>query len=163
MKKSSRRRSQTRNSGKVVRYAVVGLGHIAQVAVLPGFAHARKSELTALVSGDPKKLKKLAKKYGVTNTYGYEQYDECLRSGLIDAVYIALPNDLHREYTVRAAKAGIHVLCEKPLATTVADAERVVEAAERTGTLFAMGFCHRFQPHIEHLKAMIERARERGA
>ena len=79
-----------------IRYAVVGLGHIAQVAVLPAFAHAgRNSELTALVSDDPTKHEKLRSKYRIQHNYSYEQYDDCLNSGAIDAVYIALPNNMH--------------------------------------------------------------------
>ena len=103
-----------RNSvrGKKIRYAVVGLGYIAQNAVLPAFAHARNSELTALVSDNPTKLKKLSKKYCVPHTYSYEEYSECLESGEVDAVYIALPNHMHRAYTEAAARAGVHVLCE---------------------------------------------------
>src|SRR5262245_992595 len=99
-----------------VRYAVVGLGHIAKVAVLPAFANAGNSPLTALVSGNSKKLKELVRRYQVPYTYSYEQYDKCLRDGHIDAVYIALPNNMHSDYAMRAAKAGIHVLCEKPMA-----------------------------------------------
>src|SRR6187431_2259938 len=96
-----------------VRYAVVGLGHIAQVAVLPAFANARRnSRLAGLVSGNPVKRAELARKYGVEHTWSYEQYDEALRSGELDAVYIALPNTLHHEYALRAARAGVHVLCE---------------------------------------------------
>lgn len=105
-----------RNGTKKVRYALVALGNIAQVAVLPGFLNAGKnSELTALVSSDPTKLRQLSKHYGVRECYHYEDYDACLRSGDVDAVYIALPNHLHCEFAVRAAEAGIHVLCEKPL------------------------------------------------
>jgi glucose-fructose oxidoreductase len=110
---------------------VVGLGYIAQVAVLPAFANAKNSELVALVSDDPVKLKKLGRKYGVSLQYSYDRYDECLSSGEIDAVYIALPNSLHREYTMRACERGIHVLCEKPLAVTAVDCEEMIRAAER--------------------------------
>jgi glucose-fructose oxidoreductase len=113
-----------------VRYAVVGLGHIAQVAVLPAFAHAENSELTALVSDDPEKLEKLGRKYKVTGRYSYEQFEECLGSGMVDAVYIALPNHLHREYTERAARGGAHVLCEKPLAVTEEDCLSMIRVAE---------------------------------
>ena len=113
-----------------VRYAVVGLGHIAQVAVLPAFAHAENSELTALVSDDPEKLEKLGRKYRVTGRYSYEQFEECLGSGAVDAVYIALPNHLHREYTERAARGGAHVLCEKPLAVTEEDCLSMIRVAE---------------------------------
>ena len=110
-----------------IRYAVVGLGHIAQVAVLPAFAHsARNSRLTALVSDDATKLKTLAKRYRVEGTYSYDQYEACLAT--VDAVYIALPNSMHEEYTVRAARAGVHVLCEKPMAVTAGECERMIKA-----------------------------------
>src|SRR5438105_5329117 len=90
-----------------VRYAVAGLGHIAQAAVLPAFAHAgENSVLAALLSDDEAKRRELGARYGVP-TFGYDQYDACLKSGLVDAVYIALPNALHRDYAVRAAQAGV--------------------------------------------------------
>jgi glucose-fructose oxidoreductase len=117
-----------------IRYAVVGLGHIAQVAVLPAFAHAgSNSRLTALVSGDSKKLKELGRRYHVPYTYSYEQYDKCLRDGHIDAVYIALPNNMHSDYAMRAAKAGIHVLCEKPMAVNEQECRQMIRAAEQAG------------------------------
>ena len=118
--------------GKKVRYAVVGLGHIAQVAVLPAFAHASKNSiLTALVSGNQNKLRQLARRYGLSRTYTYDQYDACLESGEVDAVYIALPNDMHCNFTLRAARAGVHVLCEKPLASTVEECRKIEQAARR--------------------------------
>jgi glucose-fructose oxidoreductase len=113
-----------------VRYAVVGLGWIAQTAVLPAFDHAKKnSRLTAFVSGTPKKLEKLSRLYGVGLNYSYDEYDDCLRSGEVDAVYIALPNHLHHEFAIRAAEAGVHVLCEKPLAVTERGCEDMIRAA----------------------------------
>ena len=87
----------------------------------PAFAHAENSELAALVSDDPEKLAKLGRRYKVKARFSYDQYEECLQSGGVDAVYIALPNHLHREYTERAARAGVHVLCEKPMAVTEED------------------------------------------
>jgi len=114
-----------------IRYAVVGLGYISQIAVLPAFEHAQENtELRALVSSDAKKLKELSRLYGVSRTYSYKEYDECLNSGEIDAVYIALPNNMHREYTERAARAGVHVLCEKPMAVTEKECEAMIKAAE---------------------------------
>src|SRR5690242_814309 len=114
----------------IVRYAVVGCGHIAQVAVLPAFGNARRnSKLAAIVSGDPEKREQLKKKYGVETACAYEQYDALLRSGDIDAVYIALPNSMHAEYTERAARAGVHVLCEKPMAVTEAECELMARVA----------------------------------
>ncbi|HEY7320108.1 MAG TPA: Gfo/Idh/MocA family oxidoreductase [Candidatus Binatia bacterium] len=114
-----------------IRYVVVGLGHIAQVAVLPAFAHAsRNSRLTALVSDDAKKRKELSRRYKLDLVYSYEQYEDCLRSGEIDAVYIALPNSMHADYSVRAAAAGIHVLCEKPMAVTEEECEAIRAAQQ---------------------------------
>jgi predicted dehydrogenase len=130
---------------KKVRYAVVGLGHIAQVAVLPAFAHAENSELAALVSDDPEKLEKLGRKYRVETRFSYDQYDECLRSGVVDAVYIALPNHLHRDYTERAARAGVHVLCEKPLAVTEEDCLAMVRAAEENGVKLMVAYRLHFE------------------
>jgi glucose-fructose oxidoreductase len=123
-------RSRTRTSqGKSVRYAVIGLGHIAQAAVLPAFKHAkRNSTLAALVSSDPKKLKQLSRRYGISRTCGYDGVDELFGSGQIDAVYVALPNDMHKEYTIRAARAGLHVLCEKPMAVTASECEEMIGA-----------------------------------
>lgn len=112
-----------------VRYAVVGLGNIAQVAVLPAFKNAPNSELFALVSGDSQKLRKLGKDYSIQHLYTYEDYSRALSN--VDAVYIALPNHLHREYAIRAAAAGVHVLCEKPMAPTVEDCQAMIETAHR--------------------------------
>ncbi len=116
-----------------VRYAVVGQGYFAQIAVLPAFAHARRSQLAALVSDDEEKLAKLGEDYKVERLVRYEEYDALLASGDIDAVYIALPNSLHREYTERAARAGIHVLCEKPLGVTSEDCEAMIRACQEGG------------------------------
>ena len=115
-----------------VRFAVVGLGHIAQAAVLPAFRHARGfAELTALVSSKPAKLKQLGKRYRVKHLYSYQDSRDLFTSGEIDAVYIALPNSQHAAWTIRAAEAGLHVLCEKPLAVSVHDCERMIDACER--------------------------------
>lgn len=119
------------NNKQKIRYAVVGLGWIAQESVLPAFAHANdNSELVAFVSDDSTKIETLSQQYGVKHSYSYDEYDKCLTSGEIDAVYIALPNHLHCEYTVRAAKAGIHILCEKPMAVTEEECQQMIGAAQ---------------------------------
>jgi predicted dehydrogenase len=121
-----------KKSGQKVRYAVVGLGHIAQVAVLPAFAHAtRNSTLTALVSGNRTKLTELARRYRLQDVYSYDEYEDCLKSGKVDAVYIALPNNMHADYSIRAAQAGIHVLVEKPMAVTEKECLAMIRAAQR--------------------------------
>jgi predicted dehydrogenase len=130
-----------KNYDQKIRYAVVGLGYIAQVAVLPAFKHAsRNSELAALISDDPEKLRELSEKYDVKITASYEDYENVLRSGNIDAVYIALPNHLHREYTVRAAEAGIHVLCEKPMAVTSEECLDMIRACENASVKLMIAY-----------------------
>jgi len=116
-----------RKTNQKIRYAVVGLGHLAQVAVLPAFKNAPNSELVSIVSGDPEKRQKLGKKYRLQHVYPYDEYERALSA--VDAVYLVLPNHLHRDYTVRAADAGVHVLCEKPMAVTEEDCEAMIEAA----------------------------------
>jgi len=115
---------------RIVRYAVVGLGHIAQVAVIPAFTHARRnSKLVSIVSGDRTKRREIATRYRVQHAFGYDEYDECLSR--VDAVYIALPNSMHAEYAIRAARAGVHVLCEKPMAVTVDECREMIAAARK--------------------------------
>jgi predicted dehydrogenase len=117
-----------KRTNRRIRYAVVGLGHLAQVAVLPGFANTSNSELIAIVSGDEVKRRKLGKKYRLGHVYSYDEYERAL--SVVDAVYLVVPNHLHREYAVRAAEAGVHVLCEKPMAVTAEDCQAMIEAAE---------------------------------
>jgi predicted dehydrogenase len=111
----------------IVRYAVVGLGHIAQVAVLPAFKNARRnSRLTALVTDDRTKARQLGLKYAVEEVYDYDNFEACLST--VDAAYIALPNSLHAPFAIQAARAGVHVLCEKPLGVTVNECRKMINA-----------------------------------
>jgi glucose-fructose oxidoreductase len=135
-----------------IRYAVVGLGHIAQVAMLPAFAHARRnSVLTALVSDDPIKRRELSRRYGVRDTFDYAHFEQCLDG--VDAVYIAVPNALHRTFTERSAQAGVHVLCEKPLAVTAADCEAMIAACDRSGVKLMTAYrLHFEQANLEAME-----------
>jgi len=137
---------------KKVRYAVVGLGWIAQEVILPAFEHAKKSQLVALVTDDAKKAEELGKKYEVSQVVDYDKYEALLRSGSIDAVYITLPNHMHKDFTVRAAQAGIHVLCEKPMADTVAECEEMIRAAEQNKVKLMIAYRLHFEP--ANLKAI---------
>jgi glucose-fructose oxidoreductase len=127
-----------------IRYGVIGLGHIAQAAVLPAFAHAqRNSELTAIVSGDRTKRREAARRYAVDHAFTYEEFDECLR--VVDAVYIALPNSLHAEYAIRAARAGVHVLCEKPIAVTIEECRQMIAACRDANVKLMIGYRLHFE------------------
>lgn len=130
-----------------IRYAVVGLGYISQIAVLPAFANAKQnSTLAALVSDDSKKLRQLGRRYGVHLLCKYDEVDKLFGSRAIDAVYIALPNSLHAEYAIRAARAGLHVLCEKPMAVTAQDCERMIEAAQQNHVKLMIAYRLHFEP-----------------
>ncbi len=130
---------------KKLRVAVVGLGHFAQTAILPALAHTRSVELVALVSGDPDKLRVLGDQYRVPHRVGYQQYDELLAGGHVDAVYIALPPDLHADYTVRAAAHEVHVLCEKPMAPTEEECEAMIGACADAGVKLMVAYRLHFE------------------
>jgi glucose-fructose oxidoreductase len=128
-----------------VRFAVVGLGHFAQAAVLPAFAAAGGCELRAIVSDDKIKRRALARRYQAAAVLGYDDYDRYLQAGEVDAVYIALPNDLHADYAIRSARAGVHVLCEKPLAPDAAAAERIEAACREAGVKLMVAYRLHFE------------------
>ncbi len=143
-----------------VRWAVVGAGHISQVAMLPGFANAENAELVAIVSGDDVKRTVLGERYGV-RTYDYDAYDALLESGEVDAVYIGLPNHLHCRYSVRAAKRGVHVLCEKPMGVDERECQEMLRAADEGGVQLMVAYRLHFEP--AHMQALdIARSGELG-
>jgi glucose-fructose oxidoreductase len=126
-----------RNSGRgkgnrQVGYAVIGLGHIAQAAVLPAFAQAKNSRLVALVSSDEEKRGRLAHRYRC-EAFDTRDLDEVLHLPEVDAAYIAEPNDKHADFAVRCAKEGVHVLCEKPLAVSEEECRRMIGACRENG------------------------------
>ncbi len=132
--------------GRKVRYAIVGLGDIAQEALMPGVAHTGNSEMTALVSGNPEKLSALGERYDIAGRYSYEQFPELLRSDTIDALYLATPNWRHAEFAIPALEAGIHVLCEKPLDVSAEKARAIIAAAERGGAQLMTAYRLHFEP-----------------
>ena len=129
-----------------VRYAVVGAGWIAQSEFMPGVEHTGNSELTALVTGHAEKAAKLGEQFGIAHTYTYEEYDEMLCSGEVDAMYLALPNWAHVDFAVRALDAGLHLLLEKPMAVSVAQCERIVAASHRSGAKLMVSYRLHHEP-----------------
>jgi len=140
---------------KPVGYAVVGLGSIAEVAVLPAFRNSKHSKLVAVVSHDGKRAKQLGTKFGVKACYAYEDYDRCLGRPDLEAVFIASVNDAHAEQTIRAACAGKHVLCEKPMANTLEDCRRMVEACRANRVRLMIAYRKYFEPGSVALKKLI--------
>ncbi|HEY0310926.1 MAG TPA: Gfo/Idh/MocA family oxidoreductase [Allosphingosinicella sp.] len=134
-----------RAQGDGVGFAVVGLGKLSLGQIVPGFAHCRSARLAALVSGHAENANRLAAEHKLParSVYGYEDFDRIAADPRIEVVYIVLPNFLHAEYTIRALKAGKHVLCEKPMATSVGDAERMIAAAKAANRKLMIAYrCH---------------------
>lgn len=144
--------------GKRIGYAVVGLGSISQVAVLPAFAHSKKAKLVAVVSGDKNKARKFAEQFRASHAFSYEELSECLMNPEVEAVYIATPPGEHETYAIAAAKAGKHVLCEKPLAATVKQARNMVETCRRNKVQFMTAYRKYFEPSSVMLKSMISKS-----
>ena len=149
---------EAQQSGRKLGYAVVGLGGYGLGVIIPQFKHCRLSRLVALVSGDEAKARRVAQEYGVLdkNLYNYQNYDSIRDNPDIDIVYVCLPVSMHAEYTIRAAKAGKHVLCEKPMALSSRECEAMIAACRQAGKKLMIGYrCH-FEPY--NLEA-IRRAR----
>ncbi len=134
-----------RSDGRKVRYAVYGAGWIAQEDFMPGVEHTGNSVMTAIVTGDQEKARELARKYGIEHVTDYEGYDALLRSGHIDAVYMANPNSQHRDPVIKALDAGIHVLCEKPIAPTEEDCRAMIAASEKSGAKLMIAYRLHFE------------------
>lgn len=136
--------------------AVVGLGHLSLDEILPGTLSSKHVRVTALVSADPAKARTIAGQYGVPeqNLYDYASFDRIRDNPAIDFVYVVLPNNMHAEYTIRAAQAGKHVLCEKPMATNPADAERMVAACKDAKRLLMIAYRMQYEPTHRSLIAM---------
>jgi predicted dehydrogenase len=125
--------------------AVVGQGHFAQVAVLPAIEQLDDVELTALVSGSRRKLEELGDQYRVRTLCDYDELDELLASRRVDAIYVAVPNDMHAEITLVAARHGVHVLCEKPMAPTEAECMQMIRACEQRSAKLMIAYRLHFE------------------
>jgi predicted dehydrogenase len=131
---------------KKIRYAIVGLGDIAQEAMLPGVGHTGNSEVTAFVTGDAVKARELRDRYNVEHAFRYDQFDELLDADLVDAIYLATPNWRHAEFAVPALKKGIHVLLEKPMEVSTAKCQEILDAQKETGAKLMIAYRLHFEP-----------------
>jgi predicted dehydrogenase len=143
-------------TNKKVGFAVVGLGSIAKSAVLPAFGNCRKARLVALVGRDAKQTAQLARKFAVPFQYESMSYSDCLANPDVDAIYIATPQGEHEHLTIQAAKAGKHVLCEKPLAATVKQSAAMVEACRANHVLLMTAYRKYYEPATLYLKELIQ-------
>ncbi len=131
-----------------VGYAIVGLGDLALKEILPAFGSCKYSKPVALVSGDAAKAGKIADQYGIKDSaiYNYRNYDDLAKNSDVQAIYIVLPNSQHAEFTERGAKAGKHILCEKPMATSVRDCERMIAACAAANVKLMIAYRQQYEP-----------------
>ncbi len=149
---------------KSLGFALVGLGSLSTKQISPGLLKTKRCHLAGIVTGTPAKEKAWAEKYKLdtSHIYNYTSFDKIIGDDAIDVVYIVLPNSMHEEYTIRAARAGKHVLCEKPMATSAAECRRMIDACHTASRQLAIGYRCQFEPH--HLKCTeLLRANELGA
>lgn len=136
--------------GKKLGFALVGLGSLSEHQIAPALMHGTKHcKLTGLVSGHPDKAKAWAKKYNVpeANLYSYESFDQIRNNPDIDVVYVVLPNAMHAEFTIRAARAGKHVFCEKPMAVSVKECDDMIAACKAAGRKLGVAYRLHFEPN----------------
>ena len=140
-----------------VGIAVVGLGRLSLEQILPAFAMSKRARLAGLVSGTPEKAGLVAAQYGISAEaiYGYDDWDAIARNPAIEAVYIVLPNALHKPATLRAAAAGKHVLCEKPMATSAADCQAMIDACDRARRTLMIAYRCQYEPHNRAVQALV--------
>jgi len=139
--------ARAQESGRKIGYCVIGIGRIAD-HFLRGVQQSSYAKITGFVSGHRDKAERFAAQYGVptSSIYNYEDMDRIRDNKEIDAVYVALPNNMHAEYTIRSAKAGKHVLCEKPMSTTVSDAEAMIAACKAANVKLMIAYRLHYEP-----------------
>ena len=135
--------------GERVGFAVVGLGHLALEEIIPAFAESKKARLAAVVSGDRAKGMQVAREHGLpeSSVYDYKTYDTIRDDKNVDIIYIVLPNGMHAEYTVRGAQAGKHILCEKPMANSVAECEQMIAACKQANKKLMVAYRIQYEPN----------------
>ena len=147
--------------GERVGIAVVGIGQLTLGQILPAFAASKTVRLAGLVSGHPDKAQKIATDYGVDPkaVYTYDNFDSIKDNPDIQAVYIVLPNSMHKEFTIRAAAAGKHVLCEKPMANSPEDCQAMIDACNQAKVKLMIAYRIHFEPHNVKARQMVKDGR----
>lgn len=138
-------------------FALVGLGRLTQGQLLPAFRVSKKAKLTALVSGDPEKAQKLAKENGVPadSIYDYDNFDRIRDNKNVQVVYIVLPNSMHAEFTDRSARAGKHVLCEKPMEVTQMKCQQMIDACRKAKVKLMVAYRIQYEPMNRAMQRMV--------
>ncbi len=146
--------NSNKRSKKKLGVAILGFGKYAEERLAPALQKTRHCYLAGIISDSENKMNELKKKFNVShkNVYSYHTFNSIKSNKEIDIVYVVLPNAMHREYVIRAAKAGKHVICEKPMAITVEDCDKMIDACKEADVMLSIGYRLHFEPH--NIKAM---------
>lgn len=139
-----------------IRFGIIGIGWVGNLKHLSAYSQRPDTEIVALADTDPARIEQARARHHLPDAAGYTDYRELLANPDVDAVCIATPHPLHAEMTIAALDAGKHVICEKPMATTAADAERMIEARDRSGKVLTIGYQWRFRQENLYLKKVVE-------
>ncbi len=139
---------------QTVRWGILGYARIARMNAIPGIQRAGNAELTAIASRDPNKLAKCAEKFSLARLH--LNYEDLLADPDVDAIYIPLPNSLHKPWSIAALRAGKHVLCEKPLALNAAEAREMAAVSRDTGKLLMEAFMYRYTHRMRHVREVLD-------
>lgn len=142
-----------KNKNGKLGIALLGLGKYASLQLAPALRETKSCYLAGIVTGSPEKVQQWKDKYDLpdNNVYTYDNFDSIRDNQTIDIVYVVTPNALHADFVIRAAKAGKHVICEKPMATTTEDADRMIEACTNAGVSLSVGYRLHFEPYNQQM------------
>ncbi len=145
------------NNSKKLGVALVGLGNYSNLQLAPALLETQLCRLSAIVTGSPEKVPVWCEKYNIPkkNVYNYANFDSIKDNPDVDIVYVVLPNSMHAEFTIRAAKAGKHVICEKPMALNVRECEQMIKACQEAKVLLSVGYRLYFEPHHQEIRRLV--------
>jgi glucose-fructose oxidoreductase len=150
-------RSSSLREEKKLGVALVGLGSYSTYQLAPALQQTKHCYLAGIVTGTPAKEKKWMQQYGIgkEHVYNYENFDQIASDDAIDIVYVVLPNSMHAEFSIRAARAGKHVICEKPMALNVAECDAIIEACKKAGVKLGIGYRLHSEPYTREIKRLV--------
>ena len=150
-------RPQCSQQGKNLGVALVGLGSYSTYQLAPALQRTRHCHLAGIVTGTPAKAEKWMQEYGIReqHVYNYENFDQIASDDAIDIVYVVLPNSMHAEFSIRAAQAGKHVICEKPMALNVAECDAIIDSCKTAGVKLGIGYRLHSEPYTREVKRFV--------
>jgi len=156
--KTVQAKTVVKQSRKKLGIALVGLGSYSTYQLAPGLLETEYCKLAGIVTGTPEKEQIWADKYNLPkeHIYNYNNFDNIINDDAIDIVYVVLPNSMHADFSIRAAKAGKHVICEKPMAVSTEECQAIIDACEKAGVKLSVGYRMQSEPYTQEIKRFVK-------